>query len=68
MGTTLGEIQGLQGTAEVTRDEFGGYCCKRWAKKEDILDDGANDNICEQLGLDINALAIKLVQSDFKQR
>lgn len=47
MGTTIEEIQGLQGTAEVTRDEFGGYCCKRWAKKEDILDDGANDNICE---------------------
>lgn len=24
-----GSSQGM-GQAEVTRDEFGGYCCKRW--------------------------------------
>jgi hypothetical protein len=35
----------------VTRDEFGGYCCKRWGKQTDEMED--DDNICNLLGLDI---------------
>ena len=29
------DSQGVMGTAEVTRDEFGGYCCKRWGTSGD---------------------------------
>jgi hypothetical protein len=45
---------------EVTRDEFGGYCCKRWGKAwqdggiDEDLDD---DNICELLGFDVEKKA-----------
>jgi hypothetical protein len=40
--------------AEVARDEFGGYCCKRWGKHDDFED----DNICQLLGIDIEAKAL----------
>ena len=57
--------------AEVARDEFGGYCCKRWSKKgfpilpEDdsfLADD--NDNICELLGFNVNKMALDLIKED----
>lgn len=52
--------------AEVTRDEFGGYCCKRWGKLEDF--GGDDDNICELLGIDLETKALELVKPDFEKR
>ena len=52
--------------AEVTRDEFGGYCCKRWGKFNDDFDD--NDNICDILGLDIEKKALELAKGDLEKR
>lgn len=52
--------------AEVTRDEFGGYCCKRWGKLEDF--GGEDDNICEILGFDVDSKALELVKSDLEKR
>ena len=66
-------MPGLE-NAEVTRDEFGGYCCKRWgAKKDDeqSFDDapGQNDdNICKLLGLDIERKALEIVRADFTKK
>ena len=44
--------------AEVTRDEFGGYCCKKWTGNEESEEKGlvlADDlNICQLLDLDID--------------
>lgn len=45
--------------AEVARDEFGGYCCKRWGKKyrssdSDNDDDDNQEDICRILGLNID--------------
>jgi len=42
----------------VIRDEFGGYCCKRWGaekdESEEELEEADNeDNIWRLLGLDI---------------
>lgn len=51
--------------AEVSRDEFGGYCCKKWGKADDFEND---DNICNLLGLDINTMALELVKSDLEKR
>ena len=51
--------------AEVSRDEFGGYCCKKWGKSDDFEND---DNICSLLGLDINKMALELVKSDLEKR
>ena len=45
------------GPAEVTRDEFGGYCCKRWGPGGEADE----ETVCEQLGLDIDALAFQIV-------
>jgi hypothetical protein len=52
----------------VTRDEFGGYCCKRWA--DDQQEDNVNfeDNICELLGLDIERKALEIVRLDISRR
>lgn len=44
--------------AEVARDEFGGYCCKRWGKLDEFTED---DNICVLLGIDVEAKALELV-------
>lgn len=51
--------------AEVTRDEFGGYCCKRWGKQDDQDD---HDNICKLLGIDVEAKALLLIQDDILKR
>ena len=51
--------------AEVTRDEFGGYCCKRWGKSEEEIDD---DNICMLLGFDVDSKALELVKADLEKR
>ncbi len=51
--------------AEVTRDEFGGYCCKKWGKNDDFDFD---DNICNLLGLDVEKMALELVKSDLEKR
>ena len=45
----------------MTRDEFGGYCCKKWSKLETEEDD---EDICNLLGLDIEAKARELIRSD----
>jgi hypothetical protein len=55
---------------EVSRDEFGGYCCKRWGKNfpfdgEDLSDD---DNICDLLGFDVESKALEIVKSDLEKR
>lgn len=52
--------------AEVTRDEFGGYCCKRWGKLEDF--GGDDDNICDLLGFDIESKALELAKCDLEKR
>ena len=51
-------VQGFDSQeAEVSRDEFGGYCCKRWGKNalnEGLEDDFSDDdNICDLLGFDV---------------
>lgn len=52
--------------AEVTRDEFGGYCCKRWGKNmEEEFDE---DNICQLLGFDVDSKALELVRADLEKR
>lgn len=55
----------------MTRDEFGGYCCKRYgslsAQKEEE-EKASEENICALLGLDINRKAFGLVQQDFIRR
>eukprot|EP00347_Sterkiella_histriomuscorum_P004259 403361133 len=51
--------------AEVTRDEFGGYCCKKWGKLDEFEHD---DNICTLLGLDVNKMALELVKGDLEKR
>ena len=69
-GSTLGQ-------AEVTRDEFGGYCCKRWgtgsetkastsqAKHASTEAEPSNveeQDICKLLGLDIDKQALDIVK------
>jgi hypothetical protein len=51
--------------AEVTRDEFGGYCCKKWGKLDDFENE---DNICRQLGLDVERMALEIVKADLEKR
>ncbi len=64
-------IQGIDSLdAEVTRDEFGGYCCKRWGKQfafesDDFSDD---DNICDLLGFDVEKKAREIVEEDLEAR
>jgi hypothetical protein len=54
----------LQG--EVTRDEFGGYCCKKLSKADDLLsDDQLQHDICKLLGLNIDKEAYDAVRSEF---
>ena len=61
----------------VTRDEFGGYCCKRWTKENDssqkskhgqspmsLRDQQDERDICRVLKLDIEAQALKIVEQD----
>ena len=71
----------MMGQAEVTRDEFGGYCCKRWGSNDTGTNQDSTkigvkitkesvyeDNICELLGLDINKKALEIVKADFKRK
>ena len=44
----LGSMQ--QEATEMARDEFGGYCCKRWGKLEELCTD---ENIYGLLNLNI---------------
>lgn len=53
----------LQG--EVTRDEFGGYCCKKLSKSDDISDDQMQSDICKLLNLNIERTAYEAVRKDF---
>ena len=56
----------------MTRDEFGGYCCKKWTdglndedeEQDEVVDE---NNICALLGLDIDKLAYLLVKEDLKR-
>jgi hypothetical protein len=56
------------------RDEFGGYCCKKWSTKDSCeTDEEVNlplqedeDGICQLLGLDIDKQAFDLVKNDFE--
>jgi len=50
--------------AEVARDEFGGYCCKRWSK----LNEESDDDICGLLGFNVEQKALEIVKSDFEKR
>ena len=34
------DSQLVMGQAEVTRDEFGGYCCKRWGASGELTTSG----------------------------
>ena len=52
--------------AEVARDEFGGYCCKKWGKNEDF--DNDTNNICQLLGLDVEKMALDLIKKDLEKR
>jgi hypothetical protein len=51
--------------AEVSRDEFGGYCCKKWGKLDDFENE---ENICRQLGLDVERMALEIVKADLEKR
>lgn len=50
----------------MTRDEFGGYCCKRFGEN----DGEANfeENICELLGIDVERKALEIVSRDIAKR
>lgn len=49
--------------AEVTRDEFGGYCCKRWGKNEGEDSDCEDfENIWALIGCDIEKMAQEIVK------
>lgn len=50
---------------EVARDEFGGYCCKKWTKQEEMELDGS---ICNMVGIDINKLALEVIKCDLEKR
>lgn len=56
----------------MTRDEFGGYCCKRWNSKKDDFEFEESmtleENICELLGLDIERKALEIVRKDIMKR
>jgi myosin heavy subunit len=62
----------------VTRDEFGGYCCKRFFLPQNNQtqstgnDNSQNsefqDNLCNLLGIDIDKLAWGLVEKDYKSK
>jgi hypothetical protein len=56
-----------QADAEVTRDEFGGYCCKRWGKNELGDDFSDDDNICQLIGFDIEKKALELARGDIEK-
>lgn len=62
----------LMGNAQVTRDEFGGYCCKRFGsgEQEEEEEESANveENICKLLGLDIERKALEIVLRDIHKR
>ena len=74
-GSTLGQ-------AEVTRDEFGGYCCKRWGTGGETSANPTQaklpaageastieeQDICKLLGLDIDKAALEIVKQDFKKK
>ena len=49
---------------EVSRDEFGGYCCKKWESEFEI----DSQNICQLLGLDIEKMARELIQNDNEKK
>lgn len=50
---------------QVTRDEFGGYCCKR---TDQLSDANFEENICELLGIDIERKALEIVMKDIGKR
>ena len=57
----------------MTRDEFGGYCCKKWTVDDENYVDvmkgvpSADDlNICQLLDLDIEKIALQIVKDDLK--
>lgn len=63
----------------MTRDEFGGYCCKRWGelptsatkstgKSHDNDETTKEEDICKLLGLDIDKSALEIVKADFKRK
>lgn len=61
----------LAGNAQVTRDEFGGYCCKRFNETGEDEDEEfmtVEENICKLLGLDIERKAIEIVRRDITKR
>jgi hypothetical protein len=49
----------------VTRDEFGGYCCKRIEPNGDA---NFEENICKLLGIDIERKALEIVMKDLGKR
>lgn len=49
----------------MSRDEFGGYCCKKWGKLDEFDNE---DNICSLLGLDVNKMALDIVKTDLEKR
>ena len=54
----------------MARDEFGGYCCKKWGKGQSTEADleEFDDNISNLLGLDVDKMALELVKSDLEKR
>lgn len=61
----------LTANVQVTRDEFGGYCCKRFnetgeEENEELMT--VEENICKLLGLDIERKALEIVRRDITKR
>ena len=66
----------------MTRDEFGGYCCKRWGTGGESQSNAGQakttpaapvgeieeQDICKLLGLDIEKQALEIVKQDFKKK
>lgn len=50
---------------EVSRDEFGGYCCKRWGKLEELCSD---ESIYGLLNLNIEDKARAIVFKDQEKK
>jgi hypothetical protein len=50
--------------AKVSRDEFGGYCKKRWEHEDMHLE----EDLCKLLGIDIESKALAIARNDTSKR
>ena len=61
----FGSQMEIEERTEVSRDEFGGYCCKRWGKLEELCSD---ESIYGLLNLNIEDKARAIVLKDQEKK